>query len=43
MVNQATLVHWPDQKGQVQDDLLTGLRAGSFPEREQYRAAGRTA
>jgi hypothetical protein len=38
MVSTATLVHWPNDPGEVRDDLLTGLRQGSFPEREQYRA-----
>ena len=32
-VTKATLVHWPDQVGQVHDDLLTGERRGTFPER----------
>ncbi len=43
MVSKAQLVHWPDQVGQVHDDLLTGERRGTFPEREQYlaREAGR--
>lgn len=41
LVSKAQIVHWPDQVGQVHDDLLTGERSGTFPEREQYLAAGR--
>lgn len=26
----ATLTHWPGQTGEVEDDLLTGKRKGSF-------------
>lgn len=26
----ATITHWPGQKGQVVDDLLTRIRTGSF-------------
>ncbi len=26
----ATLIHWPGSKGEVRDDLLTGVRKGSF-------------
>lgn len=29
-VESATLTHWPGQSGQVQDDLLTKKRTGSF-------------
>lgn len=43
-VKDARIVHWPsDMPGysaerEVRDDLLTGIRSGSFPEREQYLA-----
>ncbi len=30
MMKEATLTHWPSQKEQVQDDLLTGIRKGAF-------------
>jgi len=36
-VSVAEIVHWPREVGQVRDDLLTGLRRGSFPELAQYR------
>lgn len=26
----AKLIHWPGQKSEVRDDLLTGIRSGSF-------------
>ena len=26
----ATLTHWPGTSGEVRDDLLTGVRSGSF-------------
>jgi uncharacterized protein (UPF0371 family) len=26
----AKLIHWPGQQGSVEDDLLTGIRKGSF-------------
>lgn len=29
-VREATLTHWPEQVGSVQDELLTGQRKGSF-------------
>lgn len=29
-VSEATLTHWPDTPTQVMDDLLTGIRKGSF-------------
>jgi hypothetical protein len=29
-VSKATLTHWPGQPDEVQDDLLTGIRKGSF-------------
>ena len=29
-VNEATLTHWPGQTSEVVDDLLTGIRKGSF-------------
>ena len=29
-VNVATLEHWPGTESQVTDDLLTGIRSGSF-------------
>ncbi len=29
-VESATLTHWPGQEGEVRDDLVSGLRAGSF-------------
>lgn len=29
-VESATLIHWPGQPGEVRDDLLTKVRAGSF-------------
>ena len=29
-VQKATLTHWPGTDSQVQDDLLTGKRSGSF-------------
>lgn len=37
-VSVAQIVHWPQEVGQVHDDLLTGERRGSFPERDRYRA-----
>lgn len=41
-VKRAEIQHWPADlpgytvEGQVHDDLLTGVRTGQFPEREQY-------
>ena len=29
-VSVAKLTHWPGQSDEVQDDLLTGIRSGSF-------------
>lgn len=29
-VSKALLTHWPGEKGEVKDDLLTGKRAGHF-------------
>lgn len=29
-VEQATLTHWPGTKGEVVDDLVTGIRKGNF-------------
>jgi hypothetical protein len=29
-VTDATLTHWPGELGEVQDDLLTKIRIGSF-------------
>jgi hypothetical protein len=29
-VESATLTHWPDQQGEVVDDVLAGVRHGSF-------------
>lgn len=29
-VNSAVLIHWPGQPGEVQDNLLTRVRKGSF-------------
>ena len=29
-VEKAELIHWPGQKDEVKDDLLTGIRSGSF-------------
>ena len=29
-VEEAKLTHWPGQEGQVEDDLLTKKRSGSF-------------
>lgn len=29
-VSQATLTHWPGQDSEVRDNLLTGIRRGSF-------------
>ena len=29
-VEKATLTHWPGTPSEVSDDLLTGIRAGSF-------------
>lgn len=37
-VSEATLLHWPREVGQVRDDLLTGARRGTFPERDRFRA-----
>lgn len=37
-VEQAELVHWPNEPGCVRDNLLTGERRGSFPERAEYLA-----
>lgn len=39
-VSVAELVHWPHEVGQVRDNLLTGERRGSFPERDRYRSEG---
>jgi hypothetical protein len=36
-VSEAVLLHWPRDVGQVRDDLVTGERRGTFPERERYR------
>ncbi|SRR6266571_77835 len=44
-LNKAEIVHWPaDMEGhgyslnhEVRDDLLTGLRRGTFPEYERYQ------
>ena len=30
MMQEATLTHWPGDKSEVVDDLLTGIRKGSF-------------
>lgn len=37
-VSKAELAHWPNDPGAVLDNLLTGERRGSFPERERYLA-----
>ncbi len=29
-VQQAKIIHWPGETGEVQDDLLTGIRKGNF-------------
>lgn len=29
-VSTATITHWPGSESEVRDDLLTGLRSGSF-------------
>lgn len=29
-VSTATITHWPGQQGEVKDDLLSGIRSGSF-------------
>ena len=29
-VSHATIIHWPEQEGEVTDDLLTGVRKGNF-------------
>lgn len=39
-VTAAELVHWPREVAQVHDDLLTGERRGSFPERDRYLKEG---
>lgn len=31
-VNAARFTHWPGEPSEVVDDLITGIRAGSFPE-----------
>lgn len=36
-VSAAVLVHWPHQVATVLDDLMTGERRGSFPERDRER------
>jgi len=41
-VSKAEIHHWPHEPGAVLDNLLTGERRGSFPEREQYLAYKRT-
>lgn len=30
MIRSATLTHWPGQSSEVKDDLVTGIRTGSF-------------
>lgn len=29
-VNDATIIHWPEQESEVKDNLLTGERTGNF-------------
>ncbi len=29
-INDAKLIHWPGEESEVTDNLLTGIRAGSF-------------
>jgi hypothetical protein len=31
-VRKAQIVHWPTQLSEVRDNLLTGVRTGSFPK-----------
>ena len=31
-VHRAVLTHWPGEPSQVQDNLLTGIRSGTFPK-----------
>lgn len=38
-VSAAEILHWPREVGQVRDDLLTGERRGTFPERDRYASA----
>ncbi len=40
-VTAAELVHWPREVAQVRDNLLTGERRGTFPERDRYLAEAR--
>jgi len=37
-VTRAELTHWPHEPACVIDNLLTGQRRGSFPERDAYLA-----
>lgn len=32
LLNDASLIHWPDESLQVVDDLLTRVRKGNFPK-----------
>lgn len=29
-VDEAKIIHWPETKSEVQDDLLSGIRKGNF-------------
>jgi hypothetical protein len=29
-VKNATLIHWPEEPGEVKDNLVTGIRTGNF-------------
>jgi hypothetical protein len=43
-IHKAEVIHWPAnmegrnylKESEVQDDLVTGLRSGKFPEYERY-------
>jgi hypothetical protein len=30
VLQSAELIHWPDEPGEVRDNLITGIRSGSF-------------
>lgn len=34
---KATLIHWPSDPNEVRDDLVTGVRSGTFPEHPSRR------
>lgn len=36
LVRKAVIIHWPDSKEKVTDNLVTGKRTGWFPEYPRY-------